>query len=287
MDVAIVSSKDLVDFGEDDRLLVEALCKLGLSAGPVAWRGSDVDWSRIGVAVVRSTWDYSEDLTSFLQWVDHVSTRSTLVNHRDVIRWNANKRYLRQLEQEGLPVVPTRWFTKGSNVGLTDAMTEAGWREAVYKPVVSGGAANTHRVDLDAPGGHPRDFARLLAERDMMVQPFMERIALDGEVSLTFIAGQYSHAVVKRPGAGDYRVQEELGGSLERTEVPGATVELAKRIVDASGSDLLYARVDLVPGVRDDLRLMELELIEPELFLRFEPASVHAMAAAIAKIAGA
>lgn len=286
VDVAIVSSRNLADLGVDDRLLVAALRDAGISAQPAPWRGNDVDWSRVGAAVVRSTWDYSEDVDAFLAWVDHVSEKSLILNAPDIIRWNADKRYLRDLAERNVAVVPTRWIPKGSAVTLLESMKEAGWTSAVFKPVVSGGARDTHRVGSARPGAHPQEFARLLSTRDMMLQPYMERIERDGEISLIFVQGEYTHAVVKWPARGDYRVQEELGGSLRSTHAGCDTVKLARDIVEATGTGPLYARVDLVPDSAGNLCLMELELIEPELFLRFEPAAIEALVTAIVASTG-
>jgi len=282
LDVAIVSSRGLADLGEDDLLLARALQKAGVSAKPTPWIGSAVDWCRIDATVIRSTWDYSDHLDAFLAWVDQVSACSLLLNPPDVVRWNADKRYLEELSNRGFPVVATRWLEAGSQKRLLEVMAEEGWSRAVMKPVVSGGAQNTWLVDAGNPGPHPAESDRLLSTRDMMIQPYMNRIESDGELSVMFINGRYTHTMVKCPGRGDYRVQEEHGGSLERMEPGDEVVDLARRITESVSTNLLYARVDLVADARDEYLLMELELIEPELFLRYDEGSVTAMAGAIA-----
>jgi glutathione synthase/RimK-type ligase-like ATP-grasp enzyme len=281
VDVAVVSSAGLADLNEDDRLLVDALRRRGARAEALPWREGGVDWGRVETAVLRSTWDYSERLDSFLQWVDDIAAHTRVLNPPDVVRWNTDKRYLAELERKGAGVVPTRWLSAGADARLEDVLGDAGWGQAVIKPAVSATARDTYRVDAGDLEWHAAEFARLLSTRDMMVQPFLERVASDGEFSLVYIDGEYSHAVAKRPRPGDFRVQEHHGGSLARIE-PGARERgAADEILSMCSGELSYARVDLIPDGGGAPLLIELELVEPELFLRCEPASVERLAALV------
>jgi len=275
VDVAVVSSAGLRDLNQDDRLLVSALRRRGLRAEALPWREGDVDWTRVGTAVLRSTWDYTDRLGAFLAWVDGLAPHTRVVNPPDVIHWNTDKRYLAELAGEGIAVVPTRWIGAGSGARLSDVLAEAGWERAVIKPVVSLTAMNTYVVDATALDTHAQEFDRLLATRDMMVQPYLERVAADGELSLVFIDRRYSHAVAKRPKRGDFRVQAHHGGSLERCEPGDRGLGVAEDILAACEGDLAYARVDLIPDTEGAPLLIELELVEPELFLRYAPESIE------------
>ena len=283
VDVAVVSSAGLCDLNEDDRLLAAALRRRGVVAEALPWRDGGVDWRCVGTAVLRSTWDYTDRLDAFLAWVDGLAPHTRVVNPPDVIHWNTDKRYLAELEEKGFGVVPTRWLDAGTDAHLADVLTDAGWGRAVIKPVVSATARNTYLVDAGALDGHAQEFRTLLAARDMMVQPYLERVVTDGEFSLMFIDREYSHTVVKRPKRGDFRVQEHHGGSLESCEPGERARDAAEGILAACEGDLSYARVDLIPDSDGSPLLIELELVEPELFLRCEPASVERLASLLCR----
>ncbi len=280
IDVAVVSSKDLRDLNEDDRILVDALRTRGLTARAVAWRGEPVDWWRVGMAVVRSTWDYSTRCSAFLEWARTVNDESILVNGLEVVRWNLDKRYLTGLAGRGCPVVPTKCFERGRAPALDATLHENGWDEGVIKPVVSAGGRDTYRVRRGDAAAAGR-FARLVAREAMMVQPFLHRILDEGEVSLMFIDRVWTHAVLKRARPGEYRVQDDHGGSVHAFEPDAALVERAASIVDAVEGDLVYARVDLARDAAGSWVLMELELVEPELFLRYSAESVARLVTAL------
>lgn len=281
VDVAVVSSAGLADFNEDDRLLIDALRRSGARASALPWRDDGVEWRSVGTAVVRSTWDYTEHLPAFLAWVDGIAPHTRILNPPEVIHWNTDKRYLADLEERGVAVVPTRWLARGSGARLAEVLADAGWERAVIKPVVSATAQNTHLVAPETLAHHAAEFERLLAARDMMVQPYLERVVTDGELSLIYLDRAYSHTLRKRPRPGDFRVQEEHGGSLERCEPDARTREVADAVLAATAGELTYARVDLIPGTGGAPLLVELELVEPELYLRYAPESVEHLAALV------
>jgi len=280
LDVAVVSSKQLRDLNEDDRLLIDALRARGLRSRAVAWRGQRVNWPGVGVAVVRSTWDYSTRLPEFLHWARDVSRVSTLVNGLDVVRWNTDKRYLLELQNRGFPVVPTHVFARGSTANLDEVLCRMEWPEGVIKPVVSAAARDTWRVSRGDPGSQKR-FSDLLRRQAMMVQPFLAHILDDGEVSLMFINGSYTHAVRKRARPGDYRVQDDHGGTVHDFDPSPDLIARAQDIVRAVPAEPLYARVDLARDSSDEYLLMELEVVEPEMFLRYSAASIQAFCDAL------
>jgi glutathione synthase/RimK-type ligase-like ATP-grasp enzyme len=265
--VGFVTSSELRDLTPDDRSVVHVLAVRGVEVVPVVW--TEPLPPAVDALVLRSTWDYHLRLSEFLAWVDAVeASRIPLLNPPGTIRWNVDKKYLLEVEARGVPIVPTRHAARGSRVALPSLLREAGWAEAVVKPCVSGGAFETWRA---GPGGEDAvRFARQLERMDCLVQPFLAELVSEGEWSLLFFRGAYSHAVLKRPERGDFRVQEEFGGVAARAEAPPAVVEAAARALEASGQETFYARVDgVVRGGR--LEVMELELVEPSLFL--EPSS--------------
>ena len=269
---------------EDDRLLADALSARGASVHALPWSDPAARWSEFDAVVVRSPWDYFLRAREFHAWLDRLETeRARVHNDVRVLRWNAEKSYLRDLGARGIPVIPTRWLAAGSATSLGDVRRETGWAELVVKPTVSGGAHRTWRA---APAAQSDDDARLAVMLDdgaVMVQPLVAEIERDGEWSLVFFAGQYSHAVLKRPRSGDFRVQREHGGTLESVEPAASVIAEAARVIAAipfGGAPPLYARVDgcIVNG---QLLLMELEALEPELFLRCAPESPDRLAGAL------
>jgi glutathione synthase/RimK-type ligase-like ATP-grasp enzyme len=269
---------------DDDRLLADALSARGVAVHAVPWSDPAAQWSAFDAVVVRSCWDYFLREGEFHAWLDRLEMeRARVHNDVRVLRWNAEKSYLRDVGARGIPVIPTRWLAAKAAASLGELRSESGWSELVVKPTVSGGAHRTWRA---VPGAEPEDDARLAAMLDegaVMVQPLVGEIERDGEWSLVFFAGGYSHAVLKRPRTGDFRVQHEHGGTLEPVEPAAAVIAAAARAVAAipfGDAPPLYARVDgcLVDG---ELLLMELEVLEPELFLRCSPESPGRLADAL------
>jgi len=244
------------------------------------WDDPDFDWSMPRLSVIRSTWDYHLRHDDFLAWVDRVSALSALWNPPQVIRWNTHKSYLRDMEARGIPIIPTEWLDAGFQVDLNALLSARGWAKAVLKPVVSLDAYGTEIIEPAAiTTGHSSQHERLLT-RDMMLQPYISAVETSGERSLIFIDGHFSHAV-RKPSVFE---EEPFHGEREYTVVPAALDEatLAEAALGSVGFDTLYARVDVVRNDSGDLRLMELELVEPSLFFSLVPEAAERMASAIA-----
>jgi len=221
------------------------------------------------VTVVRSTWDYTARREAFLGWAERAAAASALWNPPGVLRWNTHKGYLLELERRGVPVLPSVLVPRGHPVDLPALLRRRGWEEAVAKPAVGLGGVGARRVGGDAEAD-ARHLEALLAEGDALVQVFAPSVAREGELSLVWLDGAVSHAVRKRPGAGEFRVQPRYGGREEAIEPGPAACRAALRALEACPGPLLYARVDLVEQ-GGALRVMEVELVEPALFL--EPGS--------------
>ncbi|MFC4044073.1 RimK family alpha-L-glutamate ligase [Dactylosporangium siamense] len=283
--VALVTCAKLPDLDPDDQSLVPALAAAGITAVPTVWDDPAVDWSGYDLAVVRNTWDYPRRRAEFTAWAGSVPQ---LANAADVIAWNTDKRYLRELAEAGIPIVPTTWIDPGDPVDLQkDGETQG---EIVVKPAVSVGSVDTGRYRLpeqeDLAVAHVRRLQD--AGRLVMVQPYLADVDTAGETALLFIGGVFSHAIRKGPiltgpdEGVDTLYQEE--SITPRTPSP-AEHALAERVLDALPFDrsaLLYARVDLLPTPSGDPVVIEVELTEPSLFLTTAAGAPDRLAAAIA-----
>ena len=284
--VALATCAALPQLDVEDAPLVPALRNAGIEGVPLVWNDPAVDWASYDLVVVRTTWDYPNKIDAFLAWIDRVAAVRTLWNPASLIRSNTDKTYLRDLAARGVPIVPTRWFRRGEAVDLARVLAEEGWTEAVLKPVVSAGARRTRMVGPQSLGEGERFLAEQLTQRAMMVQPYVAEVSTVGELSLLYFNGRFSHAVRKIPASGDFRVQTEHGGRVLSVIPSAAELAAGQRVLDALGADTLYARVDLLPMQDGALRLLELEVTEPSMFLTWDAAAPARFAAAIAKRLG-
>lgn len=273
--VALVTCRALADLEGDDRRLLAPLAALGVAGVPATWDDSSVAWETFDAIVLRSTWDYHARAGAFLEWIDRVEAAGCRVwNPPLVIRWNADKRYLRVLQQAGVATIPTAWANAGTRIDLPNLLAGRRWREAVVKPVVSGGGARTERVTASA--AQP-----FVAQYDLMIQPYLTEIETEGEWSLMYVDGAFSHAVRKRPQPGEFRIQPQYGGRISRADPPSHVYAAADAALRWAPGPWLYARVDGL-DVGGVLQVMELELIEPRMFLSHDVGAAERFAAAIA-----
>jgi glutathione synthase/RimK-type ligase-like ATP-grasp enzyme len=266
---------------EDDRLLASALADAGVTAVPAVWSDGSLDWTSFDALVMRSPWDYFERDVEFRSWLDaRIASRVLMCNSSDVVAWNYDKRYLRDLEAAGVALVPTICIGRGEKADVAELARERGWDEIVIKPTISGGAYRTHRFFVGDAAAYAGEIQQVLSDRSLLVQPFLHEIVSGGELSVLFFDGVFSHAVLKRPGPGDYRVQFQHGGTDHPVDLDPRLVEQARGCVLASPSLPVYARVD---GVIKDgqFLLMELEVFEPLMFLRHHPQAPGRFARAV------
>ena len=254
--------------GDDTPLVVSELKRWGVNTEFVVWDNSDVNWARFPAAMVRSTWDYSHRHHEFLTWIDPIRSNTQVWNPPEVMKWNSHKHYLLDLQAQGIPILPTEWLPAGSSVDLVRVMEQWQWEKVVIKPAVSANARCTIVVDRAQVRAGQARLEQWLPVREMMVQAFEPSIADEGERSLIFIVGEFTHAVVKTPAAGDYRIQESYGGKARLTTPTSEELAIAKQVLHAIGQPLLYARVDLI-GCCDRLAVIEVELVEPSLYLQY------------------
>src|SRR5438067_3226227 len=279
--IALATYSKLPTLNDDDRLLVPAFAALGVTTVPAVWDSADVCWDELQGVLIRSSWDYHLRAPEFLAWIARLERAGVTVwNPGDLLRCNHHERYLRDLSARGVATVGTRWLARGEGVDLSALPAGAGWREAVVKPAVSASAFGTWRTSTQSAIGDQSRLDELLRAGDVMVQPLLPEVAAAGEWSLLFLGRRFSHAVLKRPAPGDYRVQWEFGGSAASATPPDRLRADAEHVIAAVPGDPLYARVDGVARA-GRLGLMELELIEPHLFLGWDAGAAGRLARAI------
>ncbi len=276
MDIALVTCESLAQYAapnvdDEDALLTRYLRQQGHTVEPRIWSNPTVEWSRYDAVLLKSPWDYFDRVEEFYHWLDELERAGVrLLNPAAVVRWNANKRYLLDMERAGIRIVPTRLLPRGEAVDAAALLEEMGQEQVVVKPAVSGGAKNTFILTRQETAVRQPQLTELVQHEDFLAQPFQSRIQEEGEWSLLYFGGEYSHCVLKTPKSGDFRVQHYLGGGIAPREAPAHLRAAADRIVREFAPGCLYARVD---GLDQDgeLLLMELELIEPFLYLASDP----------------
>lgn len=278
VDLVLVTGREMSKPDPETPRLRRALRARGVRSEIVPW-GDGFDWTQASRVVIRSAWDYVTQLPDFLAWAGTEAVADRLVNRLDVVRWNSAKHYLLELDAAGVPIVPTTLVPRGATAAVQAAALDGRQDEMIVKPAVSSGAiatvrgpAHRLRAHLDAVTGWD----------DALVQPLVRSILDRGEVSLMYFDGVFSHAVRKLPAPGDFRVQTQHGGH-EVSYVPTpAELDVATAALAAVPSPPTYARVDLVD--RDGPLVMELELIEPELFLRYDAGSVRRLSDSLVRL---
>jgi len=288
MRIALLSCSNLPAWEADDRPFAEALSAKGAEIATVPW-DTAIEWSRFDVAILRTTWDYVGRYEEFLARLDAIAGETRLFNPAPVVRWNLDKRYLRELERVGLPLLPTAWIAAGEGIDLRGWLARQGARRGFLKPVVGASASGTLRFstspeDLAAAAVH---LATVPSPLGWMLQPYLESVETRGEVSAIFIDGEITHSVRKVPVPGDYRVQDDYGANDYALEPSAHLAELSQAAVAAASSalrlaePLLYARVDFLEDQAGALWLTELELVEPSLFFRHAPRAATRLAEAL------
>ena len=264
---AFLTMDSLEGFQTSDHLLLAPMAEAGWPVEMVSWRDTGADWDRYDAVVVRTPWDYQDDPAAFLATLERIDASSArLANDLALMKWNLDKRYLRDLDGRGVAIVPTRWREVWDDAAADGAFAAFGVEEIVVKPVVAAGARDTFRLTRNALDLQRDTLARLFAHRAHMIQPFVTSVVTAGEYSLFYFGGALSHTIVKRPRPGDFRVQEEHGGILSRHTPDAALAAAGATALAALGAPPLYARADFVLW-QDRPVMIEFELVEPSLYL--------------------
>jgi hypothetical protein len=277
MRIAIATTEPLPEPDPDQELLLAAIRAHGAEVEMLSWCTSTTDPASFDLIVLRSTWDSHWKPAAFRSWCERTGARTRLANPARTVAWNLHKSYLRDLEERGVPIVPTAWVERGERADLDAIIAELGSAELVIKPAISAGSWKTRRFT-----DHDRDAARaflaeLASEADAMVQPYLRSTETSGERALIWIDGELTHSVRKSPrfSGEDESVSAALVPSDEECAFALRTLEAAAQ------PGLLYARVDVMRGERGELLLSELELIEPSLFLKQHPPALERLARGI------
>ncbi|MEH3114778.1 ATP-grasp domain-containing protein [Pedobacter terrae] len=257
---------------EDDKLL-NFLQEKGLNIEKVIWNDVHIKWEDYSLAILKSPWDYFDLIEDFYIWLDLLETKKVkLLNPIGVVRWNSDKRYLKEIEAAGLKIIPSVFINKRNGVTLKHYFEKFNTNRLIVKPCISGGAKNTFKATIDHVEAMNHQLNQLIQEEDFIIQPFLPEILENGEWSFIFFNGTYSHSLIKKAKPGDFRVQPAHGGSVH-TQNPGHDlIATAQQYIDLFAKNCLYARVDGT-FVNGEFLLMELELIEPFLFLNTSPES--------------
>ena len=275
MRIALATADYLPHGSEDDQVLIDALQAAEATPVSVIW-DQPTDWRMYDAVVMRSIWDYHLKYERFLHWLDELDASGVPVyNSTRVVRWNADKRYMLELEQRGVRITPSRLATAADGFALAQIAAETGWRHLVIKPTVASTGYETWMTDAPITADAETRFVEQRARMDVLVQEFAAGVHA-GELSLVFLQGSYSHAVLKRAAGSEFRVHAEHGGTVESVAPPAALIAWAESVVAAVAEPWLYARVDCVTDARGPM-LMELELLDPELFFKYQPAAAARM----------
>ena len=284
--IGFITSSETPDIATDDRILLEELERLNITGVPAPWDSHNVDWKNFDLLLVRSCWNYHLHPEKFEAWLNSIAGKNVkMANPPELLLWNMNKYYLKGLMDKGVHIPESVWLTEQDFApdALHDILLGKKWDRAVLKPCIS---ASSFRTTIVTPLNARQEgdkLVRSFPKGGMIIQKFIDAIPQQGELSLIFFNGEYSHAVIKQAKAGEFRVQQQFGGKARPASVQPGIVNAASNIISKLDTTPLYARVDGV-AASNNLTLMELELIEPVLFLGHAPQAAKHLAAHIARL---
>lgn len=277
--IAYLTHAEKPEITPDDALALPELKKLGIEVRPQVWDDPAARWDAYSAIIVRSPWDYWKKPEAFAAWISkREAAGARVLNPLSVLRWNLNKRYLMELYEKGVAIPKSVWLKRGTRVVIGDWLESKGIHHAVVKPAVSAGGVDTVRVGASEVQAL---LDQWLPDRDLLVQEFAPAIETEGEVSLIYFGGEFSHAGIKRPRAGEFRIQESHGGRHEAFQADPTWIARGREILKLAPESVLYARVDCVAGPDGKPLLMELEVFEPALYLWMDPEAPARFARAI------
>ncbi|MEJ7590870.1 MAG: hypothetical protein WKF77_04925 [Planctomycetaceae bacterium] len=280
--LAFLTMDSLDDFVSYDALVTDCLADRGVKVANVSWRSRTVNWDDYELVIIRSPWDYQQAVDEFMNVLETIdASAAVLWNPIDVVRWNVRKTYLQELDDRGITIVPTQFVQSPTESQIRGMCEVFETDQIVIKPVVGANANDTFWLRPDSSASELKQIESLYSGRLALLQPFIPSVIEDGETSLVFFDGLYSHSVLKTPKAGDFRVQEEHGSRICSIQPDSALLEFAKFALEPVPQHTLYGRVDLVELPNGQPAVMELELIEPSLYLKYDADSPARFAEAI------
>jgi len=265
-----------------EQLLVQnALEARGLKVTRVDWRDQKFDWHSTQAVLFREIWDYFHRFSEFSEWLDEITPKTQMINPATQIRWNLDKHYLNDLDRKNVNVCKTTFIEIGDKRTLSQIKEEEKLSDFVIKPTVSGAGRHTYRVMGEVQSNIEQLYSGLISKEAMMIQPFQQNILTKGEVAYMLFDGKYSHAVLKIAKQGEFRVQDDFGGTVQLYDPSDEEIQFAEHVAASTNPLPSYARVDVIWDNDDQLAVAELELIEPELWFRFRPESADLLADAV------
>jgi hypothetical protein len=281
--ISFVTHAGLPEISPDDDLAAQVLRELGFEVMASVWDDNRVHWTDFDLVVLRSTWDYHARVLSYRAWLEARANDGTrMYNSAQSVLANLDKRYLLELSQHGVQIIPFKYQIQNSRLDLFDWLEQSGWQDVVIKPAISASAVGTWRSSLETAKQDQTRFETQLEQTDLLIQPFAHEIQTQGEWSLVFFNGEYSHAVLKKPDTDDFRVQKHFGGTVRAASPSKALIAHAQAVLAMSDEIPLYARIDGIER-NGEFLLLELEIHEPHLFLGTNPQAANQFAHAIAK----
>ncbi|MFT6873384.1 MAG: glutathione synthase/RimK-type ligase-like ATP-grasp enzyme [Roseivirga sp.] len=265
----------------EDGLVLDALKANGHRVTRISWSDPEFNWASTKAVIFRTTWDYFDRFEEWKAWLASTSKLTQMINPYALINWNMDKHYLRDLHDRGINIPATRYIEIGEETNLKALYHETGWTDCILKPCVSGASRHTYKLNIDTLQEHEEIFQTLIVKEAMMLQPFQKNVVEKGEVSLMVMGGEFTHAVLKVAKPGDFRVQDDFGGTVHLYDPSSEEIVFAEKAVAACDPQPTYARVDIIRDNNDQLALIELELIEPELWFRLKPEAAQVLARAL------
>lgn len=283
MKIAILTCEKLPDLNPEDQKIIPALAQYNIQATAAIWSDKTINWSEFDYLVFRNTWDYFEKETEFKIWLNQIAQLEIkTLNPIVTIKQNIHKFYLREMEQQGITILPTVFIDKTNNLNLTE-LIPAHWNKAVIKPAFSAGSYLTEVFEKSGIQAISDKYKSIAAEKELLLQEFMPEIQTLGETSFIFFNKKFSHAVNKKPVDGDFRVQSLFGGKYTLVHPSSEMIKKAQKVVDTFQEDLLYARVDGIL-IDHELYLMEIECIEPDLYFNLSENAMERFVAEIVEL---
>ena len=285
MKIGIATCEKLPDLYESDKALIPLFAERNIEAVPVIWNDPSVNWLQFDFVVIRTTWDYFQHQAAFTAWLNYLETNGIkLFNPVSVVRKNSHKFYLKELQEKGIEIIPTVFIDKTNRLDLSIVQTN-NWEQAVLKPAVSAGSYMTRLFKAEEFKAVETEFKSIAENTDLLLQPFMPEINTFGELSLIFFNRKFSHSVLKVPQKGDFRVQWQYGGKYQAFSPDSSIIETAENIIShVKEEELLYARIDGVIK-NDRFLLMEMELIEPDLYFDHHASAKKTFVDSVAELA--
>ena len=262
----------------EDELVINALKEKNLSVVKKDWNDSIFDWETTRSILFRSTWDYFDKFELFKKWFSKTKNKCLMINSTETIEWNIDKHYLLDLQEHQIPIPNSEFIKRGSSIDLSLLMQKKNWNEIVVKPTISGAAKNTYRLKEEEIIQFGPIWEKLIYKEDFIVQEFQNNVIKEGEVAMIVIGGKFTHAVLKKAKEGDFRVQDDFGGSIAIYDPSEEMVKLAEKCTRILTPIPSYARVDIIWDNLRELAVSELELIEPELWFRLNPNAAQKLA---------